>query len=256
MRVALFVPCYVDQLCPDVALSALELLEAQGIEVVVPEAQTCCGQALINSGAASAARPLAASFQALFGEFEHVVCPSGSCVATLRQHEHWLGAAPGHAGARVKELCEFLVDVLGAPRFEVSFPFRVGLHQSCHALRELGLAASSELCTVPPEQRASDRVRTLLGGVQGITLVDPQRRDECCGFGGSFCVGEAAVSARMGSDRITDFERAGAEVVTSSDMSCLMHLSGLLRRQRKPLAVMHIAQILAGRPVPHSALAR
>lgn len=250
MRVALFVPCYVDQLCPDVALSALELLEARGIDVDVPEGQTCCGQALINSGSAAAARPLAPRFQALFGDYEHIVCPSGSCVATLRQHQHWLGAAPGHAGARVKELSEFLVDVLGVTAFDVSFPFRVALHQSCHALRELRLAPSSELCTVPPPQRASDRVRTLLGAVQGVTLVEPTRADECCGFGGSFCVGEAAVSARMGEDRIADFEHAGAEVVTSSDMSCLMHLSSLLRRQRKPLAVMHIAQILAGRPVP------
>jgi L-lactate dehydrogenase complex protein LldE len=252
MRVALFVPCYVDQLCPDVALAALELLEAAGLEVAVPEGQTCCGQALINSGAAAAARPLAASFQAVFGDYEHVVCPSGSCVATLRQHGHWLGAPAGHAGERVKELSEFLVDVLGIRRFDVSFPFRVALHQSCHALRELGLAPSSELCTQPPAERASDRVRTLLGGVQGVTLVEPERRDECCGFGGSFCVGEAAVSARMGQDRIADFEQAGAEVVTSGDASCLLHLSGLLRRQHKPLAVMHIAQILAGRPVPRA----
>lgn len=250
MRVALFVPCYVDQLCPDVALSALELLEAQGLDVDVPEGQTCCGQVLINSGSAAAARPLAASFQERFGEHEHIVCPSGSCVATLRQHAHWLGAPPGNAGTRVKELSEFLVDVLGVRELGVSFPHRVALHQSCHGLRELGLAPSSELCTLPRERRARDRVRTLLGGVRDLELVEPTRSDECCGFGGSFCVGEAAVSARMGQDRIADFERAGAEVVTSGDMSCLLHLSSLLRRQRKPLAVMHVAQILAGRTPP------
>jgi L-lactate dehydrogenase complex protein LldE len=250
MRVALFVPCYVDQLCPDVALSALELLEAQGLDVDVPDGQTCCGQVLINSGGAAAARPLAARFQQLFGEHEHIVCPSGSCVATLRQHAHWLGAPPGHAGTRVKELSEFLVDVLGVRELGVSFPHRVALHQSCHGLRELGLAPSSELCTLPREQRGQDRVRALLGGVRELELVEPARSDECCGFGGSFCVGEAAVSARMGQDRIADFERAGAEVITSSDMSCLLHLSGLLRRQHKPLAVMHVAQILAGRTPP------
>lgn len=253
MRVALFVPCYVDQLCPDVALAALELLEAQGLEVDVPEGQTCCGQVLINAGGARAARPLAARFEQLFGEHEHIVCPSGSCVATLRQHAHWLGAPPGNAGTRVKELSEFLVDVLGVRELGVSFPHRVALHQSCHALRDLGLAPSSELCTVPREQRASDRVRTLLAGVRELELVEPERQDECCGFGGSFCVSEAAVSARMGQDRIADFERAGAEVVTSSDMSCLLHLSGLLRRQDKRLAVMHVAQILAGRPPPQPA---
>jgi L-lactate dehydrogenase complex protein LldE len=253
MRVALFVPCYVDQLCPDVALSALELLEALGLEVVVPDGQTCCGQVLINGGSAAAARPLAANFQALFAEHEHVVCPSGSCVATLRQHAHWFGAPAGHPGTRVQELCEFLVDVVGVRELDVAFPFRVALHQSCHALRELGLAPSSELCTLPPAARATDRVRMLLSAVRGASVVELERRDECCGFGGSFCVGEAEVSARMGEDRIADFERAGAEVVTSGDASCLLHLSGLLRRQNKPLAVMHIAQILAGRPPPRAA---
>ena len=244
MRVALFVPCYVDQLGPDVAWAALELLEKLGLDVDVPDAQTCCGQPLINTGASAAAEPLAHNFDALIRDYEHVVSPSGSCVATLRQHGRWFGE---RARPRVYELSEFLLDVLGAASFDVEFPFRVALHQSCHALRELGLGAASELAALPVEQRAQDRARTLLAGVRGLNLVEPARVDECCGFGGGFCIAEADVSARMGQDRVEDFAQAGAEVITSTDLSCLLHLDGVLRRQGRNIAVMHLAQILAGR---------
>ena len=142
--------------------------------------------------------------------------------------------------ARTFELCEFLVDVLKVGRIEGRFPHKVGLHQSCHGLRELRLGSGSER-RVPP----FDKVRSLLEHLRDIQIVELQRADECCGFGGTFAVAEEAVSCMMGKDRIADHERAGAEIITGADMSCLMHLDGLLRRDRRPLRVMHVAEVLA-----------
>jgi L-lactate dehydrogenase complex protein LldE len=244
-KVALFVPCYIDQLYPAVAWASLELLERCGVDVAVPPEQTCCGQPLINTGGLSAARPLVERFERLFGGYDYVVCPSGSCCATLAAE--LARGRTGPAPLQVFELCQFLVEVLGVQRVEASFPHRVLLHQSCHALRELGLGTLSELGG--GGERRESPGRKLLSTVQGLSLVEPQRSDECCGFGGSFCLMEAGVSSRMGEDRLADFEGAGAEIVTSLDMSCLMHLSGLSRRRGQRLSFMHIAEVLVGRPV-------
>jgi L-lactate dehydrogenase complex protein LldE len=175
------------------------------------------------------------------------VAPSGSCVAMVRHHYHEY-FPPGSAqetaydSLRKKtfELTEFLGDVLGVSAIEGTFPYRVGLHQSCHGLRELRLGSSSE-CVVAP----FNKPRRLLESLDGITLVDLSRPDECCGFGGTFAVGEEAVSVMMGRDRIHDHRQAGAEIITANDMSCLMHLDGLIRRDRQSLRVMHIAELLA-----------
>lgn len=245
MRVGLFIPCYIDQLYPDVGFASLELLEAYGLSPEVPPQQTCCGQVLTNRGALRAARPLAHSFEASFGAYDYVVCPSGSCAAALRRQPHAWGGEPAGAASRVFELCQFLAQVIGVERAGPAFPHRVLLHESCHSLRELGLGQPSELGAVAAAQESP--ARRLLRLVPELELVEPARRDECCGFGGSFSVVEPDVSARMGSDRIDDFEAAGAEVVTSADMSCLMHLSGLMRRQRRRCSVLHIAQLLVGR---------
>jgi L-lactate dehydrogenase complex protein LldE len=246
VRVALFVPCYVDQLWPDVGLAAAEVLEGHGVEVEFPEAQTCCGQPFANAGFPEPARALARRFVRVFGGYEHVVCPSGSCVAMVRhQYQKLLGAQAGSGASRVRELCEFLVEVVGVRRAPGRFPHRVGLHPSCHGLRELGLASPSERC-----EARFDRVAALLGSLEGLELVTPARSDECCGFGGSFAVLEPDVSCRMGLDRLAAHEAAGAEVLTSVDASCLIHLRGLAERRGSPLRVMHVAEILAGRGAP------
>ena len=258
MEVGLFIPCYVDQLYPAVGLAAATLLERFGAKVDFPEDQTCCGQPMANSGCVDDARPLAEKFLRVFSRYEYVVCPSGSCTAMVRHHyQQFLAGQPGFEAlkARTYELCEFLHDVLGAqPRGR--FPHKVGLHQSCHGLRELRLASGSERRIAP-----FDKVRALLSGIEGLTLVQPARPDECCGFGGAFSVDEEAVSCAMGRDRIADHERAGAEIISGADASCLMHLEGLLRREKKPVRVLHVAQLLteamAGEPaVQTSAPAR
>lgn len=246
-RVGLFIPCYVDQFYPQVGWATVTLLERYGCEVVFPEAQTCCGQPMANTGCVTDTRPLAEHFVRVFRDFEYVVCPSGSCTAMVRHHyeEFFRGDDAAHQTLnKVFELTEFLVDVLKVERITGRFPYRVGLHQSCHGLRELRLASSSEV--VGP---AFSKARQLLESLEGIELVTLTRPDECCGFGGTFAVNEEAVSCMMGLDRLHDHEQAGSQVLTGNDMSCLMHLHGLIRRQRKNLRVMHIAEILAGHPV-------
>jgi len=241
MDVALFVPCYIDQLYPRVGLATAELLERQGVRVHFPEAQTCCGQPMANSGFFDDARQLARKMLDVFSPYEHVVCPSGSCTSMVRNHyPELLPGDPKVAALRAKtrELCEFLHDVLQV-RPRGRFDARVGLHQSCHALRELRMGSGSERL-VPPYSKT----RALLDGIEGLELAELSRADECCGFGGTFAVSEEAVSCAMGRDRVADHERAGAEVITGADSSCLMHLDGLIRRDGKKLRVLHVAELL------------
>lgn len=160
-------------------------------------------------------------------------------------YDELLEGRPGFEELKQKtfELCQFLTNVLKVQEFPgVRFPHRVGLHNSCHGLRELRLGRSSELM-VPEASLAGD----LLRKIEGLQLVTLQRPDECCGFGGTFAVSEEAVSCMMGDDRLADHQQAQAEVITAGDMSCLMHLDGIIRRKKLPLKTMHIAQILAGR---------
>lgn len=243
MRIGLFIPCYVDQFYPQVGLATVDVLERCGLDVDFPEAQTCCGQPMANVGLHDEARPLAQRFLRTFAEYDYVVAPSGSCVAMVRHHyEQVLGPSPELARVAHKtfELCEFLTDVLKIDRLAGRFPHRVGLHQSCHALRELRTASDSE--TVGP---AFNKPRQLLESLDGIELTELERPDECCGFGGLFAVSEEAVSCLMGLDRLADHQRAGTEVLTSTDMSCLMHLDGLARRRQQPIRVLHVAEIFA-----------
>ncbi|HWB10080.1 MAG TPA: (Fe-S)-binding protein [Pirellulales bacterium] len=242
-RVGLFIPCYIDQFFPQVGLATVEILKRLGVAVDFPEAQTCCGQPMANTGCNAAARPLALKFFEVFKKYDHVVCPSGSCVAMVRHHyDEYLEGEPGFEELKRNtfELCEFIHDVLAVRQLEGTFPHRVGLHQSCHGLRELRLGSSSEIVG-----ESYNKVRALLASLEGIELTRLQRPDECCGFGGTFAVSEEAVSSMMGLDRIHDHEQAGSEILTAADMSCLMHLDGLIRRQHKPIRVMHVTEILA-----------
>lgn len=251
MTVALFVPCYIDQFYPDVAIATLELLERLGVDVDYPQGQTCCGQPMANTGCVGDAVPVAKHLVRLFAGYDTIVCPSGSCTAMVRHHysDFFPDDDPDyrHVRERTFELCEYLHDVLKIDHLDVRFPHRVSLHQSCHGLRELRLAQSSE--TMDP---LADKVRSVLNLVADLEWVSPSRNDECCGFGGTFAVSEADVSATMGRDRVADHIASGSDVILSADMSCLMHLDGLVRRQREPIQVMHVAQALVGRPLRRS----
>jgi L-lactate dehydrogenase complex protein LldE len=242
MTVALFVPCYIDQFYPRVAVATLSLLERLGCDVAVPAGQTCCGQPLANAGFEADSLPIMKHFAEQFGAFDYIVAPSASCVLHVKERYGRLkdSAVAAALHDRTYELCQFLVDVVQVEHLEARFPYRVGLLDSCHGLRGLRLGRSSER-----REPAYSLPRALLGMVEGLTLIEPSRLDECCGFGGTFAVAEEAVSSKMGRDRLRDYERHGAEVVAGTDMSCLMHLEGLARREGRPLRVMHIAEILA-----------
>ncbi len=241
MDVALFVPCYVDQIYPRVGLATADLLERLGVTVHFPEEQTCCGQPMANSGFFGDARPLAKKMLDVFAPYEHVVCPSGSCTSMVRNHYGMLLPGDGRVAelaAKTRELCEFLHDVLQVTP-KGRFPHKVGLHQSCHGLRELRLGSGSERLV-----SAFSKTRALLENLEGLQLTELNRADECCGFGGTFAVAEEAVSCAMGRDRIADHERAGSEIIAGADISCLMHLDGLILRDKKRIRVLHVAELL------------
>jgi L-lactate dehydrogenase complex protein LldE len=240
MTVALFVPCYVDQLYPRAAIACTELLETLGCRVLFPKAQTCCGQPLANAGHEDLTGGIQSHFEQTFADFEYIVAPSASCVSHVRTHYSEANRGPS-AASRTYELCEFLTDVLAVDALEAAFPHRVGIHHACHGTRSLRLNRSSEL--VAPH---FDRVSALLGLVDGIEFVELSRPDECCGFGGIFSVSSPGLSTSMGTDRVLDHVNAGADVVTSTDASCLLHLDGIIRRRRLELRVAHVAEILAG----------
>lgn len=244
MRVALFVPCYVDQFYPQVAVATLEILERLGVEVKFPSQQTCCGQPMANSGYEHLTKNTNRLFTDQFKGFDYIVSPSGSCVLHVKDHLHDDTAEDdaAHIRSRVYELTEFLTDVLKVETLPARFPFKVGVHQSCHGQRGLNLSQMSELVASPFSKSTQ-----LLNMVDGLELISLGRKDECCGFGGTFCVAEEAVSVKMGKDRVEDHIQHGADFITGSDMSCLMHLEGILRRQGSKTKVAHIAEILNSR---------
>ncbi|MEO8414684.1 MAG: (Fe-S)-binding protein [Ginsengibacter sp.] len=243
MNVALFIPCYVNQFYPNVAVATLQLLEKFGCNVSYPVSQTCCGQPMANSGYEYLSGSCNELFTENFNGFDYVVCPSGSCTLHIKDHlySNKNEAAAVDIRQRIYELTEFLTDVLKIENLEASFPYRVGVHQSCHGQRGLHLSQMTEIVGTP-----FSKPTQLLRMVKDIELIALKRSDECCGFGGTFCVVEEAVSVKMGKDRITDHEENGVEIITGVDMSCLMHLEGILKRKKSKIKVKHIAEILVG----------
>src|SRR6185295_10754392 len=241
MTVGLFIPCYVNQFYPNAAKATLELLQKFGVNVVYPTKQTCCGQPMANSGFEYLSQDCNEIIIENFSEFDYIVGPSASCVLHIKEHLHSDKNKEKAAVIRTKiyELVEFLTDVIKVEKLDASFPYKVGLHHSCHGLRGLHLSQMSELNAAP-----FSKPQYLLNMVKGLEQIKLDRLDECCGFGGTFCVAEEAVSVKMGKDRVTDHSKNGAEYITSSDLSCLMHLEGILHRNKSSLKIIHIAEIL------------
>ena len=241
MRVALFITCFNDTLFPATGRAVVEVLERLGHEVVFPLEQTCCGQMHANSGYQVEAIPLARSFVDTFGGAEVVVSPSASCVAMVRDQYPRLAELARDAGLarevealapRVLEFSELLVDRLGVEDVGAVFPHRVTFHPTCHSARLLKLG---------------DRPLRLLRAVRDLELIDLPGADECCGFGGTFAVKNADVSAAMLSDKLERVVGTGAEVCVAADNSCLMHMGGGLRRNGADVRTMHLAEVLAVR---------
>lgn len=239
MRVGLFVTCFNDLLFPEVGQAVVRLLGRLGHDVEFPEAQTCCGQIHFNTGYRDECVPLVRRFTSAFAGYDAVVTPSASCAAMVRFHhatvaahaaDAVLQAASAEVSPRVYELTEFLVDVLDVTDVGARFPHTVTFHPTCHSTRLLGIG---------------DRPQRLLAAVEGLRLLELRDQDQCCGFGGTFAVKNADTSIAMGSDKVANVVGSGAEVLTAADTSCLMHIGGLLSRQKAPIRVLHIAEILA-----------
>ena len=232
--VALFIPCYVDLFYPQIGEATARLLSRLGIPVVFPDRQTCCGQPAFNSGYWEEARKVIHHFcRALEGQ-QWIVSPSGSCTAMCRVFFGHVDPDPTvvEVGRRVFELTEFLVNVLGVTETGGYFPHKVTLHDGCHTRRELGV--------VEPPLR-------LLQNVRGVEYVELPNVEECCGFGGTFSVKMPGTSLAMGRTKAQNVLNTGAEVVVSTDISCLMHLGGILRRDpaARHIRCVHIAEVLA-----------
>lgn len=230
-RVGLFVTCLADTLFPEVGRATVAILERLGVEIVFPVEQTCCGQMHLNSGYPDEARVLARRFVEVFEPFDAVVSPSASCVALVRGHYTGLldGADRG-VPARTWELSQFLVDRLAVEDVGSTFAGAVAYHPTCHSLRHL---------------RVGDAPLRLLLGVPGLELVELPEAEECCGFGGTFAVKNAGVSAAMLDEKLANVVASGAGTVCACDASCLMHVGGGLRRRGVGVRTLHLAEILA-----------
>jgi L-lactate dehydrogenase complex protein LldE len=223
VRVALFITCIGDTVLPQVGRATVAVLERLGHQVVFPKEQTCCGQMHRNSGYRGEADRLAARFMEVFGEYEAVVSPSSSCVGTMREvHPELHG--------RLFELSELLVHRLGVSDVGASFPHRVVYHPTCHSLRMTAVG---------------DAPLRLLGGVDGLELMELADARECCGFGGTFAIKNADTSAAMVIDKCRAIAASGASVVTAIDSSCLLQIGGRLSREGAGVRALHLAEILA-----------
>jgi L-lactate dehydrogenase complex protein LldE len=242
MRIALFITCLTDTLFPDTGKAITSLLERLGHEVVFPAGQACCGQMHFNSGYRRETVPMVRGFARTFGGFDAIVTPSASCAAMVREYHPAVAAEAGDAGLareaaeiapRVHEVSGLLVNVLGMVDVGAYFPYRVAYHPSCHSLRLL---------------RVGDAPLRLLRAVRGLDLVDLPGAEQCCGFGGTFAIKNAGTSAAMCADKVAAVRGSGAQVLCSSDNSCLMNIGGTLTRQRADVTVRHLAEILASAP--------
>ena len=239
MRISLFITCYNDTLFPQTGKAVVSVLERLGHTVAFPLEQTCCGQMHFNTGYRREAYPLARRFLSLFRDAEVVCIPSSSCVAMIREYYPALARENNDAQMRMDldallprifEFAELLTDCLRSEDVGACFPHRVTYHASCHGLRSLNLG---------------DKPTRLLARVRDIELVPLAGLETCCGFGGTFAIKNAEVSAAMLTDKIQAVQNTGAQVCTACDNSCLMHIQGMLHRRNTGVRTAHIAEVLA-----------
>ena len=230
-----FGTCLVDMVYPDAGMAAIHLLQREGLRVVYPQAQSCCGQPAFNSGFPDEARAVARKQLRLFPKDYPIVVPSGSCAGMMHRHypalfgeDPDLPLAEEFAG-RVFELTEFLVHVLQIRLEDRGAPLTVTWHSSCHALREMGVIQDS---------------KSLIRQLKNVTLLELENEHECCGFGGTFAVKQPEISAAMVADKVADIRRTGAATVLGGDCGCLMNITGALQHQRVPVTGEHIAQFI------------
>ena len=240
MRVGLFVTCLVDMMRPRIGFAALKLLEGAGCEVVVPAAQTCCGQPGYNSGDRKSALALARKVLDEFEACDYVVAPSGSCAGMIRAHYPDLFADQLAELARIEQLCaktyeltDFLLNVAKLERIDAKFDGTVTYHDSCSGLREMGVK------TQP---------RALLAKVAGLKLIEMNEPETCCGFGGTFALKFGDISTRIADNKCENALATGADAIVLGDLGCMLNIEGRLRRKGDTKTqVLHVAEVLAGK---------
>jgi L-lactate dehydrogenase complex protein LldE len=235
MRIHLFVPCFVDHFAPEVAWASARILQRLGHEVIVPETQTCCGQPGFNSGYLEESVDVAKQWLGSFAEAEAVVGSSGSCVAFVREkfpvffentpHE----VEANELANRTWELSSFLVDVLGVEDVGARLDGKATFHDGCHGMRDLGLGTQA---------------RRLLSKVEGLELVEMNRTDLCCGFGGSFSVKLPELSVSMADAKLREIQATGTELLISTEPTCLSQLITRAKRRGLKLRSIHLANVL------------
>lgn len=237
-QVGLFVTCLVDLMRPSVGFAAVQLLEAAGCEVTVPQLQTCCGQPAYNSGDNKDARSVAKTTLEAFKGFDYVVAPSGSCAGMIKDHypglfvdDPELSMEAQSLSRRTFELISFLVDVMKVDKISAKYDGKITYHDSCSGLRELGIKAQP---------------RQLLGSVEGLEIQEMTGSEICCGFGGTFCVKYPEISNKMVEDKTINIKNSGADTLLAGDLGCLMNMAGKLKREGSTIKVYHIAEVLAG----------
>ena len=238
MNVSLFIPCYVDQLKPEIGFAVAEVLERLGHSIDVPADQTCCGQPAMNTGYNDEARQVASHFLKVFGGCEAVVTPSGSCAAMVRHfYPELFKGDPREKAARALaaktwEFSEFVVDVLGLKALGARFPHKVTFHDGCHGLREL---------------KVHHQPRSLLRAVEGLELLEMREARSCCGFGGTFAVKFPKISTSMAQVKCASARETGAEFIVSNDPSCMLQIQGYLDHEKIPMSCLHLAEVLVKR---------
>jgi len=236
MLLDIFIPCFVDQLFPDTAFNMIRVLEAAGCRVNYNPEQTCCSQPAYNAGFQEEARQVAKKFIHDFEKAEIVVSPSASCVAHVRSvlpgifENSSLHNPSKDLQKKSYELSEFLVNVLGITHLGSKLEATATYHDSCSALRE---------CKI------RDEPRVLLSNVEGLKLIEMEETEHCCGFGGTFSVKFEPIASSMAERKIENALRTGAEYIISTDWSCLMHLDGIIRKEKHPIRLLHLADVLA-----------
>jgi L-lactate dehydrogenase complex protein LldE len=236
MTVQLFVPCFIDQLYPQVAFNAIKVLEKAGCEVKYNPNQTCCGQPAFNAGFWGESKDVCTKFVQDFDTADYIVSPSASCTGFVRNNygklfENNAFQSPAKKVTnQIFELAEFLVKILKVTNVGAEFNAKVTYHDSCAALRE---------CNIKEEPR------TLLAAVKGLELVEMKETTTCCGFGGSFAVKYDTISVAMADQKIDNALATEAEYIVSTDTSCLMHLEGRINFNGKAIKIIHLADILS-----------
>jgi L-lactate dehydrogenase complex protein LldE len=236
MKVQLFIPCFVDQLYPQTAFNMVKVLEKACCDVEYNTNQTCCGQPAFNAGFQSEAKKVAEKFLKDFDTPDYIVAPSASCVGFVRNYYGKLFENSSqhnlvkNLSLRIFEFTEFLTNILKIENFGAVLNAKATYHDSCAGLRE---------CKI------KEGPRNLLKKVKGLQLIEMAETETCCGFGGTFAVKFDAISNAMADQKIDHALDTGASHIISTDLSCLMHLQGIISKKNLPITTLHIADVLA-----------